>query len=176
MRRSRARAPLYALSLLSLAAACSPGGRPADSPGIAPETLAAPGPAPADTAADEAARGATATTALGDATGRDPILDLGLETYRHQYCGICHRLDAADTGGVFGPTHNAMGRTAAGRIQDPNYGGTATTAEAYIRESIVDPDAYIVPGFEFTRHRMPAYTALGDVELDALVQLLLEQE
>lgn len=107
--------------------------------------------------------------------GLDPRIALGLATYRHQYCGICHQLDAAGTRGAFGPTHNGIGKTAEQRIHDPEYTGTAKTAEAYIRESIVDPTAYLVRGYEITRHRMPAYVGLGDAELDALIQLLLQQ-
>lgn len=99
----------------------------------------------------------------------------GLETYRDRYCGVCHTLDAAGTKGMFGPTHNGIGSTAAARVTDPSYTGNASTAEEYIRESIVDPTAYVVPGFELSRYRMGAYTMLSEAELDALVQFLLEQ-
>jgi hypothetical protein len=54
-------------------------------------------------------------------------------------------------------------------------GGGATTAREYIRESIVSPDAYLVPGYEVTSHHMPAYGHLEEGEIQALVQLLLVQ-
>jgi cytochrome c2 len=188
--------------VLFVAIACARAGGSADSPGVAPQPPAASEPATVDEAAgnppaDEAAANpttddgtgtgqragnavgagaATSTTAAADTSGLDPRIALGLATYRHQYCGICHRLDAAGTRGVFGPEHNGIGARAEQRIHDPDYTGAATTAAAYLRESIVDPNAYIVPGYEFTRHRMPPYTALDDAELDALVQMLLAQK
>ena len=103
------------------------------------------------------------------------LLQDGLQLYTLYYCVICHRLDAAGTKGAFGPPHNAMRVIAGARIQDPNYRGTATTAEEYLRESIVEPEAYLVPGYVATPHRMPAYTQLSDTDLDALVFLLMQQ-
>ena len=99
----------------------------------------------------------------------------GLEVYRAQYCGVCHTLDAAETRGPFGPTHNGIATTAARRVTDPGYTGNATTAEEYIRESITDPAVYVVPGSTLGRYGMGAYTMLSETELDALVQFLLEQ-
>lgn len=69
-----------------------------------------------------------------------------------------------------------MGTTAERRIQDPGYSGLAGTAEEYIRESIVDPAIYIVPGYEHTRFRMPAYGNLDREDLDAVVQMLWQQK
>ncbi len=114
------------------------------------------------------------TSATGEAKQESPAVT-GLEVYRAQYCGVCHTLDAAETKGPFGPTHNGIGTIAAERIADPGYTGKATTAEEYIRESIVDPAVYIVPGSALGRYRMGAYTMLNEIELDALVQFLLEQ-
>jgi len=178
MRLCRAGAPLSALLALILAAACTRAGGSTDSaaPRPAATTESAPRgttPAGSDRVADAAAT--TSTTTLADTAALDSRIALGLATYRKQYCGICHQLDAANTRGVFGPTHNGVGVTAERRIHDPNYTGHAATAAEYIRESIVEPSVYIVPGYEFTRHRMPAYTELGDAELDGLVQLLLHQ-
>ena len=99
----------------------------------------------------------------------------GLEDYKKYYCGMCHRLDAARAKGTFGPPHNAMGIIAGARIQDPSYSGEATTPAEYIRESIVQPKAYVVPGHVVTPHEMPAYTQLAEEELGALVYLLLVQ-
>jgi mono/diheme cytochrome c family protein len=106
----------------------------------------------------------------------DPVLlAAGLAVYRAQYCGVCHTLDAAETRGTFGPVHNGMGVTANERIHDESYHGTATTATDYIRESIVDPQLYIVPGYAATSHRMPVYAHLDSASLDALVAFLVAQ-
>lgn len=99
----------------------------------------------------------------------------GLQVYRSQYCGICHQLDAAATAGKFGPSHNGLAATAAQRLTDPGYSGTATTPADYIRESILDPQLYIVPGFANNQHPMPAYTHLTAEQVNALVQFLLQQ-
>jgi mono/diheme cytochrome c family protein len=104
------------------------------------------------------------------------LVSRGLEVYREQYCGICHQLDAADTAGRFGPAHNDIGAIADQRIQAPGYAGSATSAEEYIRESLLDPTAYLVPGYEFTSHHMPAYAHLEEGDIDALVQMLLHQK
>ena len=100
-------------------------------------------------------------------------LAYGLQVYKQYYCGICHQLDTAGTQGAFGPSHNEAGDKAVERLQDPNYQGEAKTAEAYIRESILEPQVYIVPGYAATPHRMPAYTQLTQEEFDALVAFLM---
>jgi nitric oxide reductase subunit C len=105
----------------------------------------------------------------------EELLQKGVEIYKQYYCGVCHAFSAADTKGQFGPPHDDLDVIAAARIQEPNYRGKATTAAEYVRESIVDPEAYIVPGYAATPHRMPAYTQLSEQELEALIHLLLQQ-
>lgn len=121
----------------------------------------------------------TRTTEVPVATSAvaiDPeLVAVGLTVYRAQYCGVCHMLDAAETRGTFGPTHNHMGATAAARIQEDAYNGSATTAVEYIHESIVDPQAFLVSGFATTPHRMPSYAFLDADSVDALVAFLLAQ-
>lgn len=136
----------------------------------------------ASTSTDESgvARGAappaiSRTTAAADTIDRQRLIAAGLEVYLKQYCGVCHRLDAAETTGPFGPPQDEVGTIAAQRISDPSYAGQATTAEEYIRESILDPATYLVPGYPGGRYRMPAYTGLSEADLDALVQMLLDQ-
>jgi mono/diheme cytochrome c family protein len=99
----------------------------------------------------------------------------GIEVYKATYCGICHTLDAVQSRGIFGPTHNGMAATAAARIASEGYSGAATTAAEYLRESILNPGVYLVDGYAATRHPMPAYTHLPAAEVDALVYLLLQQ-
>jgi len=97
-----------------------------------------------------------------------------LRLYREQFCGTCHAFTPAGSAGIFGPPHDSMRVVAERRIREPDYRGTATTAQAYLRESLTDPAAYRVPGYERTRFLMPAYTQLDDAQLDALVSLLLD--
>ncbi|CAN5801744.1 hypothetical protein BH24DEI2_BH24DEI2_24320 [soil metagenome] len=129
-----------------------------------------PGTAPT---AGETAK--TPVEAGAEAAGEADGVTRGLEVYRTQYCGTCHTLKAAGTLGIFGPPHDAIGVIAGARIQDPHYHGEAKTAEAYLIESILNPRVYLVPGYSFTYHHMPAYTALSETDLDALVTMLLAQ-
>jgi mono/diheme cytochrome c family protein len=99
----------------------------------------------------------------------------GIRVYRAQYCGTCHQSTLAGTAGIFGPSHDGLRATAERRIRDAGYTGTAPTAEEYVRESVLQPGAYRVRGYEHTRFLMPAYTQLTDAELDALVRMLLWQ-
>jgi mono/diheme cytochrome c family protein len=120
--------------------------------------------------------GAPATPSDGPSAVTNELILRGLAVYREQYCGLCHRLDRAETGGVFGPSHNGFAAIAAQRIQADDYTGRATTAAAYVRESILTPNMYLVPGYEATQFHMPAYKNLTPEDLEALVQLLLSEE
>lgn len=99
----------------------------------------------------------------------------GLAVYKALYCGVCHTLEAAGTAGTFGPPHNGMGETARQRIQEPGYTGTAETAADYIRESIIEPQIYLVPDYALTPHQMPIFNYLEDEQIEALVLMLLAQ-
>lgn len=114
-------------------------------------------------------------TAAAQTQGDPALAEVGSAVYRQQYCGVCHTLDAAGTRGTFGPTHNGLGAIAAQRILSTEYSGYATNAAEYIRESLVDPQVYIVEGYGATPHRMPPYTHLDSASLDALVAFLLAQ-
>jgi nitric oxide reductase subunit C len=56
-------------------------------------------------------------------------------------CAACHSIAAEVT--LVGASLAGIPGRAAERIGDPDYRGTATTAEEYIRESILTPSAYI---------------------------------
>jgi nitric oxide reductase subunit C len=103
-------------------------------------------------------------------------VERGFKVYKEQFCGLCHQLDAAGSGGKFGPPHNGLGTRAEQRIEEAQYAGTATTAAGYIHESIVNPKAYVVAGYESTPHQMPAYGHLSEADIDVLVQMLLQQK
>jgi nitric oxide reductase subunit C len=48
-----------------------------------------------------------------------------------------------------GPSLGGIGSRAAERLADPGYDGSARSAEDYLRESIVAPSAFVVPGGVF---------------------------
>ena len=100
----------------------------------------------------------------------------GQELYHTLACDSCHALDAVGSTRTYAPTHNHLRSTAEARIQAADYTGQATTDAEYIRESIVDPKAYVVAGYERLRFGMTAYAHLSEREIDALVQFLLQQE
>jgi len=112
----------------------------------------------------------------GTAIADEALIAKGMEVYHAQYCGICHELAAAETTGTFGPSHDGIGTTAALRLQDPRYHGNATTPEEYIRESLVQPQVYIVEGFVGTSHNMPPYTHLSEDQIQELIAMLMSQK
>lgn len=113
---------------------------------------------------------ALAQSTPGAATDSSSV---GYAVYRQQYCGLCHVFARAGTAGTFGPTHDAMDTIAESRLQDERYKGEATDIASYVRESIVSPEVFLVPGYEVSPYRMPAYKHLSDEQVDALVQFLL---
>ncbi|HSG76649.1 MAG TPA: c-type cytochrome [Burkholderiales bacterium] len=92
--------------------------------------------------------------------------------------------------------HNQLGRApdmlaydavkvAAERIADPRYKGKAKEAESYLRESMVEPSAYVVKGFgkkgtDDTESPMPAVhqppIQLSDVEIGAIIAYLQKKD
>jgi cytochrome c oxidase subunit 2 len=87
----------------------------------------------------------------------------GLTVFNAQGCGSCHTLSAAKTTGTTGPDLDNLPADAqkAGKPLEP-----------YVRESITDPNAYVVPGF--AKGVMPqTYAQLPKDQLDALVQYLV---
>ncbi len=130
-------------------------------PGSVASTPVQDGPDDASAAASAAAHAAL-----------DPRVRSGAEAFLAHGCAACHRLDSVGATGLFGPVLNAAGAIAAARVAAPDYRGAATDAEGYLRESIVDPVAYLVPGYAGSYHRMPAYAHLSDEELTSLVALL----
>ncbi len=61
-------------------------------------------------------------------------------------CSACHSLSEGVD--LVGPSLAHIASLAAQRLQDASYTGQATSVEAYLREAIVDPDAYLPPGYE----------------------------
>ena len=111
-------------------------------------------------------------TALASSPPAADALTRGLEVYSQNYCGTCHTLSAAHTLGQFGPSHDGLRATIEARLKDGSYGGQAKDVTAYLRESILEPEAYLVPEFAASRYRMPAFTDLSSQDLEALIALL----
>jgi nitric oxide reductase subunit C len=89
-------------------------------------------------------------------------------------CFSCHSIQQGVV--LVGPPMAGIATRAAAIVGSPEYQGQAQTAEEYIRESIVNPHAYLVPGETFSfggRSIMPAYdTILSEEEIDHLVAYL----
>jgi nitric oxide reductase subunit C len=81
-------------------------------------------------------------------------------------CFSCHSTQPGVK--LVGPSLAGVGTRAAQVLADPNYKGTAKTPEEYLRESIVHPSAYIVPG--------PTYSAGGLSVMPAAYQDILKPD
>lgn len=79
-------------------------------------------------------------------------------------CSICHSLEPGETG--VGPSLAGVATRAAERV-----GGL--DAEAYLQQSILDPEAYVVDGFRSGQMPTIYGEALSGGEVDALVAFLL---
>jgi cytochrome c oxidase subunit 2 len=101
-------------------------------------------------------------TACAEPKATDPI-QRGTQVYREKNCGSCHRIGG--DGGTAGPDLTHIGTVAESRKE-------GLTAEEYIRESIQDPGAYIVPGYRDTMPR-GLTNGMSQEDIDALVQYLL---
>jgi mono/diheme cytochrome c family protein len=123
-----------------------------------------------DDARDVAAYVAFATDKAGEDQGA--LAQAGLEgaTSGEQIfvaagCGSCHVLAKAGTSGNIGPSLDDLASAAAQR--EPG-----TSAEDYVRQAILDPEAFTVEGFQ--PGVMPSYQGrLDDRQVQALVDYLL---
>jgi len=90
-----------------------------------------------------------AAPTTGAPASNDPIA-LGEAVFRAPAfaCQACHSMQPGVT--LAGPSLAGIATRAAERITDAGYTGEATGAEGYIRESIVHPSAYLVPGANFS--------------------------
>jgi mono/diheme cytochrome c family protein len=104
--------------------------------------------------------GALAQAGLADATsGKDIFVAGG--------CGSCHTLGKAGTNGTVGPKLDDL-KTAAARFGKQQ----KLTPEKYVEQSILEPDAFTVPGFP--QGVMPSFKGrLKPQQVQALVKYLL---
>jgi mono/diheme cytochrome c family protein len=92
----------------------------------------------------------------------DPI-ERGAQVYREKNCASCHQIGTA--GGTVGPPLTHIGTVAETRTP-------SSTAEDYLRESIRDPGAYVVPGYPDTMPR-GLDRGMTQEDFDDLVRYLL---
>jgi cytochrome c oxidase subunit II len=109
------------------------------------------------TTTSAAATTAQATTAAATTQAN------GAAIFKQQGCASCHALKAANAHGTIGPDLDKL----------PAYAKQAgKPLPEFVRESIVDPGAYIQPGFP---NAMPTtFKNLPKSQLDALVQYLIQ--
>lgn len=84
----------------------------------------------------------SAVVACGETS--DPIVR-GKQIYDKQGCSACHTINGI--GGTLGPDQTHVATNTTQRITDPNYKGKAKDVTSYLRESIVEPSAYVAPNF-----------------------------
>ncbi len=89
-------------------------------------------------------------------------------------CISCHSLEPGDV--KVGPSHAGVANQAEEVIQQADYTGSATSAEGYLRESILDPNAYVKSGFVPGVMYQEYSSTLTDGQLADLVAFLLTLE
>lgn len=149
-----------AATAVAAAGAAAKGAAPAASAGAAPTAASQSGPA---------------AVAAAYAPGSPQAIAAG---FQKGGCGACHTIPGvANATGTIGPDLSKMSETAAAHLADKAYTGKAKTAVDYIRESIVDPAAFLVakcPGGPCQPNLMlPTMAqAMSQVELDSVVTYL----
>ena len=94
-------------------------------------------------------------------------------------CVSCHDVTKPWPGGDICPNLGNIATEAGRIVRSRDYHGTARTAAEYIRESILDPNAYIVPGAAYRaangKSVMPPDfgTTLTGAQIDDLVAYLM---
>jgi nitric oxide reductase subunit C len=114
------------------------------------------------------------TTPPGAASA-DPVA-LGEAVFKRSppACFSCHSLQQGVT--LVGPSLAGLGTRTAALLKSGDYTGSATTVEEYIKESIMNPNAYVVPGPTFSAGGQsimpPTASLLKPEEIDQLVAYL----
>jgi len=104
----------------------------------------------------------------------------GAKLFASLPCSSCHDISHPLPGGDVCPNLGNIATEAARIVKSSDYHGRATDAAGYIRESIVDPNAYIVPGEKYHtadgQSVMPKNFGqiLKPAQIDDLVAFLLE--
>lgn len=112
-----------------------------------------------------AALAVLSTVACEEPPAQEPVAR-GRQIYRKLDCGRCHVIDGE--GGRIGPELTHIGTAAAERA--PGVG-----PDDYLRESVLSPGAYVVPGYNDVMPRGLARD-LSPADLEALVRYLRAHE
>jgi len=137
-----------------------------DNQGWPPRPIVVSAALPLDVSAGARPSGAAST---------DPVA-LGEALFRRSppACYSCHSTTAGTV--LVGPSLAGLGTRAAALVGSPAYKGAARSPADYIRESILNPGAYVVPGPTFGaagQSIMPPFgTVLKPEEVDQLVAYL----
>lgn len=85
-------------------------------------------------------------------------------------CVTCHSLDADRV--VVGPSHAGVATRASAVVRSEAYHGSASTPAEYLRESILEPDAYVVAGFDASLMYQSYGEVLSEDQIANLVAFL----
>jgi cytochrome c551/c552 len=88
----------------------------------------------------------------------------GRNVFLTKGCTGCHSLAGVSTTGQIGPNLTGLADRAGDRVE-------GLEAEDYIRQSVLDPEAFVVDGFSPLMPTLP----LDTEELDALVEFLVAE-
>ena len=92
-----------------------------------------------------------------------PLPDLGAKIYKKNACYTCHSIDGST---MIGPSFKGIWGTS----MEHTDGSVATVDENYIRESILDPQAKIVNGYQPV---MPSYkNILREREIQGVIEYI----
>jgi cytochrome c oxidase subunit 2 len=111
--------------------------------------------------------GATvAVYAYDSADNPAPVVETtdGQRVFLTAGCTGCHSINGVSETAQIGPNLTDLSERAANRVE-------GLTAEQYVRQSILEPQAHIVEGYGELMPTLP----LGTAELDALVEFLLSE-
>ena len=103
----------------------------------------------------------------------------GAQLFATLPCASCHDITQPLPGGAVCPNLGSIATEAARLVRASDYQGRARDAAGYIRESIVDPDAYLVPGERYRQADCQSVmpkdfsATLSHEQLDDLVAFLL---
>jgi mono/diheme cytochrome c family protein len=97
----------------------------------------------------------------------DPVAR-GLIVYNERGCGGCHTIEGISAG-IVGPNLSQVGSVAGTRVPDQS-------AEDYLRESILNPNAHIVEGFQPNIMPQNFGELISPEQLSDLIAFLLAQQ
>src|SRR5690606_29524244 len=95
-----------------------------------------------------------------------PLPEYGAVLYEQQGCKACHSLDGSR---LIGPSFKGL----FGSAESIQGAGTVQVDETYLLQSITEPGAQVVEGYQPV---MPPYAHLNQRQLDALVAFIKEQQ